>query len=116
MNGTIVLLLKGNGGVQRFPQAGGKSAFECKGRRELDCKTLQNESFKRLQSLLTMEFVSTIPINVEAQRRLQFFTNSLFMKMPVPPSVRAMKSFRYLVFTYLKIMTSISFCVLNLSA
>jgi hypothetical protein len=32
-------LLKGNGGVQRFPQAGRKSAVECKGRRELDCKT-----------------------------------------------------------------------------
>ena len=32
-------LLKGNGGVQRFPQAGWKSAKECKGRRELDCET-----------------------------------------------------------------------------
>lgn len=32
-------LLKSNGGVQRFPQAGRKSAVECKGRRELDCKT-----------------------------------------------------------------------------
>ena len=32
-------LLNSNGGVQRFPQAGRKSAEECKGRRELDCKT-----------------------------------------------------------------------------
>ena len=32
-------LLKGNGDVQRFSQAGWKSAVECKGRRELDCKT-----------------------------------------------------------------------------
>jgi len=32
-------LPKGNGGVQRFPQAGRKSAVECKGIRELDCKT-----------------------------------------------------------------------------
>ena len=32
-------LLKGNGDVQRFPQAGRKSAKECKGIRELDCKT-----------------------------------------------------------------------------
>ncbi len=31
-------LLKGNGGAQRFPQAGWKSAFECIGIRELDCK------------------------------------------------------------------------------
>ena len=41
-------LLKGNGGVQRFPQAGRKSAEECKGKRELDCKTYKssrNESW-----------------------------------------------------------------------
>ncbi|KAJ9564975.1 hypothetical protein OSB04_000941 [Centaurea solstitialis] len=31
--------LKGNGGVQRFPRAGRRLALECKGRRELDCKT-----------------------------------------------------------------------------
>ncbi len=35
-------LLKGNGGVQRFPQAGRKSAVECKGRGELDCKTYKS--------------------------------------------------------------------------
>ncbi len=32
-------LLKSNGGAQRFPQAGWKSAAECKGTRELDCET-----------------------------------------------------------------------------
>ena len=32
-------LLKGNGGVQRFPQDGWESSGECKGRRELDCDT-----------------------------------------------------------------------------
>ncbi len=32
-------LLKGNGGAQRFPQAGWKSAGECKGKRELDCES-----------------------------------------------------------------------------
>ena len=32
-------LLKGNGGAQRFPQAEWKPAIECKGTRELDCKT-----------------------------------------------------------------------------
>jgi hypothetical protein len=35
-------LLNSNGGVQRFPQAGRKSAEECKGRRELDCKTYKS--------------------------------------------------------------------------
>ncbi len=33
---------KGNGGAQRFPQAGWKSADECKGRRELDCETYKS--------------------------------------------------------------------------
>ena len=33
------VLLKSNGEVQRFSQAGRKSAVECKGIRELDCKT-----------------------------------------------------------------------------
>ena len=32
-------LLKCNGGTQRFPQAGRKSAEECKGRRKLNCET-----------------------------------------------------------------------------
>ena len=32
-------LLKSNGGAQRFPQNGWKSFTECKGKRELDCKT-----------------------------------------------------------------------------
>lgn len=32
-------LQKSNGGVQRFPQAGWKSAGECKRIRELDCET-----------------------------------------------------------------------------
>ncbi len=31
-------LPKGNGGAQRFPQAGWKSAGECIGTRELDCE------------------------------------------------------------------------------
>ncbi len=35
-------LLKGNGGAQRFPQAGWKSADDCKGRRELDCETYKS--------------------------------------------------------------------------
>jgi len=35
-------LLKGNGGAQRFPQAGWKSVVECKSRRELDCETYKS--------------------------------------------------------------------------
>ena len=33
------LLLKGNGGAQRFPQRGWQSRVECKGIRELNCET-----------------------------------------------------------------------------
>src|SRR5438874_4252427 len=32
------MCLKSNGGAQRFPQAGWKSAVECIGTRELDCE------------------------------------------------------------------------------
>ena len=35
-------LLKGNGGVQRFSQAGRKSVVECKGIRKLDCETYKS--------------------------------------------------------------------------
>ena len=35
-------LLKSNGGVQRFPQAGRKSVVEYKGIRKLDCKTYKS--------------------------------------------------------------------------
>jgi hypothetical protein len=33
------LLLKGNGGVQRYPQPGWQSGIERKGRRVLDCES-----------------------------------------------------------------------------
>ena len=35
-------LLKGNGGVQRFPQVGWTSTFERKGIRKLDCETYKS--------------------------------------------------------------------------
>ena len=60
-----------------------------------DC--MQKMQVKRLYSLLTIkESASSIPKNLEARRRLQFFTNSLFMKMPVAKPVREMLSFRYI--------------------
>ncbi|KAF7837120.1 callose synthase 9 [Senna tora] len=49
---------------------------------------------KRLHSLLTIQHSgSNIPKNLEARRRLEFFANSLFMKMPVAKLVREMLSF-----------------------
>nr|CAB3502210.1 unnamed protein product [Digitaria exilis] len=49
---------------------------------------------KRLYSLLTIkESAANVPKNLEARRRLQFFTNSLFMRMPVARPVSEMFSF-----------------------
>ncbi|XP_074559778.1 callose synthase 9-like [Curcuma longa] len=49
---------------------------------------------KRLHALLTTnESASNVPRNLEARRRLQFFTNSLFMKMPIAKAVSEMLSF-----------------------
>lgn len=42
------ICIKGNWGAQRSPQSGRKSDIECKGKRELDCKTYKssrNESW-----------------------------------------------------------------------
>ena len=39
-------LRKSNRGAQRFPQRGRKSREECKGRRELDCKTDKSSRYE----------------------------------------------------------------------
>ncbi|GAV74732.1 Glucan_synthase domain-containing protein/FKS1_dom1 domain-containing protein [Cephalotus follicularis] len=49
---------------------------------------------KRLYSLLTMkDSASNIPKNLEARRRLEFFTNSLFMDMPTAKPASQILSF-----------------------
>ncbi|KAG2272664.1 hypothetical protein Bca52824_067219 [Brassica carinata] len=49
---------------------------------------------KRLYSLFTIkDSAAHVPKNLEARRRLQFFTNSLFMDVPPPKSVDKMLSF-----------------------
>ncbi|KAK4760517.1 hypothetical protein SAY87_005410 [Trapa incisa] len=54
---------------------------------------------KRLYSLLTIkDSAANVPKNLEARRRLEYFTNSLFMEMPQAKAVREMLSFRH-VFT-----------------
>ncbi|KAJ6805753.1 callose synthase 10-like [Iris pallida] len=58
--------------------------------REPDIK----EQVKRLHLLLTVkESADNIPKNLEARRRLQFFTNSLFMDMPPAKPVSEMMPF-----------------------
>ncbi|CAN6459739.1 unnamed protein product [Victoria cruziana] len=52
------------------------------------------EQIKRLYLLLTVkESAIDVPTNLEARRRMAFFTNSLFMNMPRAPRVRKMLSF-----------------------
>ncbi|KAG1358945.1 Callose synthase 4 [Cocos nucifera] len=52
------------------------------------------EQIKRLYLLLTVkESAVDVPANLEARRRITFFTNSLFMDMPHAPWVRKMLSF-----------------------
>ena len=56
---------------------------------------MQKDMIKRLHSLLTIkESAANVPKNLEASRRLQFFTNSLFMQMPLARPVSEMLSFR----------------------
>ncbi|KAI5072192.1 hypothetical protein GOP47_0012298 [Adiantum capillus-veneris] len=55
------------------------------------------EKIQRLHLLLTItESALDIPVNLEARRRIAFFTNSLFMEMPPPPKIRNMLSFSVL--------------------
>ncbi|CAM8991651.1 unnamed protein product [Rhodiola kirilowii] len=61
----------------------------------------QNRSWRekvtRLFLLVTVkESAINVPMNLEARRRITFFTNSLFMRMPKPPAVRNMLSFSVL--------------------
>ncbi|KAK4359850.1 hypothetical protein RND71_022079 [Anisodus tanguticus] len=52
------------------------------------------EQIRRLYLLLTVkESAVEVPTNLEARRRVSFFTNSLFMEMPRAPRVRKMLSF-----------------------
>ncbi|GMY23975.1 callose synthase 1-like isoform X2, partial [Fagus crenata] len=55
------------------------------------------EKIKRLHLLLTLkESAMDVPSNLEARRRISFFSNSLFMDMPTAPKVRNMLSFSVL--------------------
>ncbi|RYR49519.1 hypothetical protein Ahy_A07g036037 isoform A [Arachis hypogaea] len=55
------------------------------------------EKIKRLHLLLTVkESAMDVPSNLDARRRISFFSNSLFMDMPPAPKVRNMLSFSVL--------------------
>ncbi|XP_057461872.1 callose synthase 7-like isoform X2 [Actinidia eriantha] len=68
---------------------------------KIDIRLTQDTTWKdmvrRLQLLLTeKESAINVPMNLEARRRMTFFTNSLFMNMPKAPKVRDMLSFSVL--------------------
>ncbi|GAV73698.1 LOW QUALITY PROTEIN: Glucan_synthase domain-containing protein/DUF605 domain-containing protein/FKS1_dom1 domain-containing protein, partial [Cephalotus follicularis] len=70
-------------GAIKFPIAHAKEAWK--------------EKIKRLYLLLTTkESAMDVPSNLEARRRISFFSNSLFMDMPPAPKVRNMLSFSVL--------------------
>ncbi|XP_055960486.1 callose synthase 1-like isoform X2 [Mercurialis annua] len=55
------------------------------------------EKIRRLHLLLTVkESAMDVPSNLQARRRISFFSNSLFMDMPTAPKVRNMLSFTVL--------------------
>nr|CAD1834785.1 unnamed protein product [Ananas comosus var. bracteatus] len=55
------------------------------------------EKVVRLHLLLTVkESAINVPTNLDARRRMTFFANSLFMKMPTAPEVHEMMSFSVL--------------------
>nr|XP_043626989.1 callose synthase 7 [Erigeron canadensis] len=73
-----------------------KESFE-----RINIKFTQTKSWKekveRLHLLLTMkESAINVPMNLEARRRITFFTNSLYMRMPNAPKVHNMLSFSVL--------------------
>ncbi|KAI9091181.1 hypothetical protein K1719_028245 [Acacia pycnantha] len=60
-----------------------------------------NENFyrqvRRLHTILTSrDSMQNIPVNLEARRRIAFFSNSLFMNMPHAPQVEKMMAFSVL--------------------
>jgi len=56
---------------------------------------VQKEQVGRLHYILAIkDSALNVPVNLEARRRLQFFSNSLFMSMPQPRPVRNIFSFR----------------------
>ncbi|XP_071703258.1 callose synthase 12-like [Rutidosis leptorrhynchoides] len=62
---------------------------------------LENANFyrqvRRLHTILTSrDSMNNIPVNLEARRRIAFFSNSLFMNMPHAPQVERMMAFSVL--------------------
>ncbi|XVE51335.1 hypothetical protein DITRI_Ditri02bG0031800 [Diplodiscus trichospermus] len=56
-----------------------------------------SKQLRRLQTFLTSEdSMHNVPLNLEARRRIAFFSNSVFMNMPRAPNVEKMMAFSVL--------------------
>ncbi|XP_023743612.2 callose synthase 12 [Lactuca sativa] len=67
----------------------------------IELPDLDNESFyrqaRRFHTILTSrDAMNNVPVNLEARRRIAFFSNSLFMNMPHAPQVEKMMAFSVL--------------------
>ncbi|KAL9322460.1 hypothetical protein ACSQ67_010513 [Phaseolus vulgaris] len=63
-------------------------------------ETINENFYRQIRRLLTIltsrDSMQNVPVNLEARRRITFFTNSLFMKMPHAPQVEKMMAFSVL--------------------
>ncbi|CAL0322630.1 unnamed protein product [Lupinus luteus] len=89
--------LREDGLAPRNPAPSGVLLFE----NAIQLPDTVNENFhrqvQRLHTILTSrDSMQNIPFNLEARRRLAFFSNSLFMNMPHAPQVEKMMAFSVL--------------------
>lgn len=89
--------LKADGLAPDRPLSGAGLLFE----NAVELPKSENENFyrqaRRLHTLLTShDSMNNIPVNLEARRRIAFFSNSLFMNMPHAPQVEKMTAFSVL--------------------
>ncbi|KAL7216000.1 hypothetical protein ACSBR1_028030 [Camellia fascicularis] len=89
--------LREDGLASRRPVSSGGLLFE----NAIELPEARNETFyrqaRRLHTILiSRDSMHNIPTNLEARRRIAFFSNSLFMNMPHAPQVEKMMAFSVL--------------------
>ncbi|KAD3641998.1 hypothetical protein R6Q59_004617 [Mikania micrantha] len=89
--------LKEDGLAPHRPLSGAGLLFE----NAVELPGLENDNFyrqaRRLHTILTShDSMNNIPVNLEARRRIAFFSNSLFMNIPHAPQVEKMMGFSVL--------------------
>ncbi|KAI3714043.1 hypothetical protein L1987_72633 [Smallanthus sonchifolius] len=89
--------LKEDGLAPRRPLSGAGLLFE----NAVELPGSENDNFyrqaRRLHTILTSrDSMNNVPLNLEARRRIAFFSNSLFMNIPHAPQVEKMMAFSVL--------------------